>query len=163
MADILQRCSPSVRVPLQANPEILQPQVQEALAAAYRLIEDPAVQQLALDPLSLSLAREKWVMYPDHAVFLGAVSPVLQENENLAGFFLRMAPKPVCIIMPHHGVLIRSDCTPAQQAMLVCYAAVVARIHDRSSVLSLSAEQIAALLNWDAEKYRQSLSQIIAS
>ena len=161
LADVLRRCAASIRQAGALGPEAATDALREQalLAAGYQRCQDPVVQQLAHDPLSLSLAREKWVMYPDHAVFLGALSPVMEAQESLPDFFQRLAGKPVCIIMAQHGVMLRTDCTPAQEAMLACYAAVTARIKNVSDVVCLTAEQIAALLNWDAEKYRQSLSE----
>lgn len=67
---------------------------------------------------------------------------------------------PECIIVPGRGVLVRNNFSAGQHAMLACYADVALRIKDASQVAPLTAEQIGDLLNWDAEKYRQSLNAI---
>jgi rhamnose utilization protein RhaD (predicted bifunctional aldolase and dehydrogenase) len=42
--------------------------------------------------------------------------------------------------------------------MLKCYADVVCRLPDAKQITGLAPAEIAALLNWDAEKYRQQLN-----
>ncbi|GAU02653.1 hypothetical protein BSLA_01r4932 [Burkholderia stabilis] len=49
--------------------------------------------------------------------------------------------------------------TKAQRAMLQCFYDVAVRIDNASDVQSLSDDDVADLLNWDAEKYRQQNSR----
>jgi rhamnose utilization protein RhaD (predicted bifunctional aldolase and dehydrogenase) len=85
--------------------------------------------------------------YPDHVVFLG---PALAQNDTPA--------MPPAILKQGQGVLIRDGATSSQLAMLACLSDVLARLPQDWSVDPIGAEAEVDLLNWDAEKYRQALS-----
>ncbi len=85
--------------------------------------------------------------YPDHVVFLGPTLPV-QDHDG----------KPPAILKPGKGVLIRSDATPSQMAMLRCVSDVFSRIPAGWSLEAIGTDAEAELLDWDAEKYRQALA-----
>lgn len=98
----------------------------------------------ALLPWAAPLACRN-VYYPDHAVFLGTQMPDQPE------------PKSPVLIVPGRGVLIRSGAKPAVEPMLGCLTDVFCRLSPRDELKALTADEIAQLLNWDAEKYRQAL------
>lgn len=95
----------------------------------------------------LSALAANGSLYPDHVVFLGPALP----------FFDPAQTAPASIV-PGEGVLIRRTATAAQRAMTQCLADLLLRLPSEWSVKTLSAEQEAELLNWDAEKYRQALA-----
>jgi rhamnose utilization protein RhaD (predicted bifunctional aldolase and dehydrogenase) len=123
------------------------------LAALYLLCKDtnyaPAesneTNALATDTLALERGKNA-VFYPDHVVFLGV--GVATEIENGA----------VLVALPGKGVLIRKDAKPAVEPMGRCLADVMRRIEADDPLTALSVEAIDRLVNWDAEKYRQSLN-----
>lgn len=123
------------------------------LAALYRLCEGkgyaPAgnneTHALATDPLALNRGKDA-VFYPDHVVFLGV--GVAREIEIGAPL----------VAIPCTGVLIRKDAKPAVEPMGRCLADVMRRVAEDDSLTALDAEAIDRLVNWDAEKYRQSLN-----
>jgi rhamnose utilization protein RhaD (predicted bifunctional aldolase and dehydrogenase) len=121
---------------------------------------DPGVHSLALDPVSLAVAR-KGTLYPDHVVFLGASIAVAGADEapGLAARRVGLTgrPEPKLIAVPGEGVLLPRDATPAIHAMARCLADVAMRLAADDPLRTLTREDELALVNWDAEKYRQSL------
>jgi hypothetical protein len=59
--------------------------------------------------------------------------------------------------VPEKGVLLPGDATPAIHAMARCLADVARRLKPEDPVRTLTLEEELALVNWDAEKYRQAL------
>jgi rhamnose utilization protein RhaD (predicted bifunctional aldolase and dehydrogenase) len=131
-----------------------------AEGSGYAPSPDPGVHSLALDPTSLAQAR-KGTLYPDHIVFLGAGIAVTAPGEAPAQAARRIGlagrPEPKLIVVPGEGVLLPHDATPAIHAMARCLADVAVRLAENDPVRILSLEDELALVNWDAEKYRQSL------
>jgi rhamnose utilization protein RhaD (predicted bifunctional aldolase and dehydrogenase) len=110
----------------------------------YRVASDPETHALATDALALPWGHDK-VLYPDHAVFLGVgVATELSSNEPL-------------VAIPGVGVVIRHDVKSAIEPMGRCLADVMRRVSPDDQLVTLAQNDIGALLNWDAEKYRQTL------
>ena len=61
------------------------------------------------------------------------------------------------IVVPGAGVLVHETATPGARALIRCLADVTSRLDSDDPISPLSADDEAQLLNWDAEKYRQSL------
>ena len=85
--------------------------------------------------------------YPDHVVFLGPGLPTQDHAGN-----------PPAILKQGQGVLIKSDATSSQRAMLRCLSDVLSRVPTGWTVEPIGPEAEAELLDWDAEKYRQALA-----
>lgn len=128
------------------------------LAAGYRPSGSAAIQLLATDPEMLALARTRWVLYPDHAVFLGAFATVCAPTLLPSDFLGAIEKLPACVIVPGVDVMIAEAASAGQRLMIACYADILCRLPDKREVTGLSSEQVAALLDWDAEKYRQQLN-----
>lgn len=124
------------------------------ISAHYAFAEDGQMNALACDPQLFALCNSHWVMYPDHAIFLGA-RPVCASQDALASIDEQNAE---VILLEGVGVLFRQDARPAVIEQLQCYVDVVARLDMSSPLNVLSDEDIGDLLNWDAEKYRQMVS-----
>ncbi len=131
-----------------------------AEGSGYDPSPDHAVQALAFDTEGLVQAR-KGTLYPDHIVFLGAGIAVVEEDETpkLAAERIGRAgrPEPKLVVVPEKGVLLPGDATPAIHAMARCLADVARRLKPEDPVRTLTLEEELALVNWDAEKYRQAL------
>lgn len=143
---------------LTLKPKVLSctKQANVAIHSDYELCTDQKVNALMYDNFSLKLIQEKWALYPDHVVFLGGVPPLMLLDETEKAFFERMLVPPVLIFLPFHGVFLKKNIKKEQKAMLSCYADVLLRVQeDLSNIVSLNQKDIATLLNWDAEKYRQ--------
>lgn len=126
--------------------------------AQYVPFTDTQVQQLALNASLFNRLQSDWVLYPDHAVFLG---PKAFTYDSWADFQARQdkANSPELIFIKNTGVFIKPDFSQAKIAQLRCYYDVVSRISPDVKLDPLSDEAIDALLNWDAEKLRQQMSK----
>ena len=101
---------------------------------------------IARDARAAGLARAG-SYYPDHVVFLGPALPLADH-----------AGSPPAVLLPGVGIALRKIATPSQRAMLRCLADVLSRLPGDWSPRPIGAEAEAALLDWDAEKYRQALA-----
>ena len=99
---------------------------------------------LALDQIAYEFGRNR-VYYPDHAVFLGSTIPT---------DFNSGAP---AVIVQGKGILLHTNAKPAVEPMLRCLADVLMRVDRDANLQALTEGDIDQLLNWDAEKYRQTL------
>ncbi len=125
----------------------------------YRLAED-AVHGLAMDPLSLRLAASG-SMYPDHVIFLGSGLQVLPAGGSLTDYLERFGDElPKAVVVESTGVLIHNAAPRGVDEMLLGLKEVTARLRAEDGIRKLDVDQEAALLNWDAEKYRQRLAQL---
>lgn len=111
---------------------------------------------VACDPVSLQIAAGG-SLYPDHVIFLGVGAVVAREGEDANAVSARLGHQPAAILFPDRGVLMRQDTSPAADAMARCLADVTRRIPADATLRYLTPDENAALLNWDAEKYRQKL------
>jgi rhamnose utilization protein RhaD (predicted bifunctional aldolase and dehydrogenase) len=120
--------------------------------------QDPAAHAVALDPKSLGIAR-LGSLYPDHVVFLG---PGLVEA-SVAGGRLRAPPEgrraPLMIALPGLGVVLHHSASKNAHAMARCLADVAARIPEEAPIRALTSVEEQALMNWEAETYRQSIGR----
>ncbi len=127
----------------------------------YRSPVDPLCHGIATDRFSCAIAT-RGSLYPDHVVFLGPGLPMLDQGEDLLAMGARAdangLPSPVAVLVPDKGAVIRTDASPGAEAMLSCLALVTARLPLSAEVAYLTAENEQALLNWDAERYRQQLT-----
>jgi len=111
---------------------------------AYRPATMDETHALATDPLALRRGKDA-VFYPDHVVFLGTgVATTFEGN-------------PPLVAIPGVGVLIREDAKPAIEPMGRCLADVMRRVEERDPLVALTEADVDRLVNWDAEKYRQTL------
>ena len=124
----------------------------------YKLCDDSEINQLATNSQLSSRLRSAWVLYPDHAVFLGDRPTILAQMEELEHFSLQ-ENKPTFIFVLGAGVYEAKTTSPAQKAQLRCYYDVLVRQSLDHKLVVLPPSSIDALINWDAEKYRKSLTE----
>jgi rhamnose utilization protein RhaD (predicted bifunctional aldolase and dehydrogenase) len=119
----------------------------------FRLPQFEEAHRLAASPASVAIAGTG-TLYPDHVVFLGSGAAVWGSQPTRA----EPAPAdPAILIVPGKGVLVRDGLSAGAEEMVRALALVVERIPDGADIAYLSRADEAALLNWDAEKYRKSL------
>lgn len=126
----------------------------------YTAVADPCVHQLALDPMLFSRLQCNWALYPDHVVFLGPRSYVYESWQKFEDEALRYGLFPELIFLAGKGVFAQKSFTRAKQVQLRCYFDVMVRQRADNSLTVLTNDQIAELLNWDAEQYRMSLAAL---
>lgn len=124
----------------------------------YTAVADPCVHQLALNPILFSRLRRDWVLYPDHVVFLGPRAHVYQSWSGFEDETMRSGLFPELIFLNGIGVFAKPSFTKVKQVQLRCYFDVMTRQKPDTSLVALTDNQIAELLNWDAEQYRMSLA-----
>lgn len=135
---------------LEANLPLIKKEPTE-LAKNYQFSESEAVNSLAVNRDLLRLCKSHWVMYPDHAIFLGARPTCISDARTIESAALNEN----VIFLEGAGVLIRKGANPAVVEQLQCYCDVLARVGITMSMRALTDQQIGELLDWDAEKYRQ--------
>lgn len=133
----------------------------EALAGAdYEVAADDFLHDIACDRELLALTSAG-SYYPDHVIFLGPGIVVTRKGESAGAAAKRVESArgipPALIFVPGAGALIRRAATTAERALAGCLAAVFARVDRTAELVTLTGEDEAELLQWDAEKYRQSL------
>jgi rhamnose utilization protein RhaD (predicted bifunctional aldolase and dehydrogenase) len=124
-------------------------------------VSESFMHSLASDPVSLAHAR-KGSLYPDHVVFLGAGVGIVEDGESPEAAVARIAgegPLPRLVLVPGAGALLPRDASPAALAMTGCLADVALRLEASDPVTPITREDELALVNWDAEKYRQTLKK----
>lgn len=129
-----------------------------AAGTDYRVPDDAACHSVATDPASLTAATGA-SFYPDHVIFLGPRAVALADGDTVGEARARARrPSVPLLLVPGAGMLLHKDATSGAEVMARCLADVTARLDD-VPLASLSAADEAALLDWDAEKYRQALDR----
>ncbi len=169
--EILARAHPEARVFVLENHGLivcgedvagtaaLMDEVEERLAMPVRDI--PTTCPSGAAPVGFDWTRESWIAqdrnacasalrgsyYPDHVVFLGPALP----TEDHAG-------TPPAILFEGTGIAMRRTATTSQRAMLRCLCDLLSRLPADWTPVPIGHAAEAELLDWDAEKYRQTLA-----
>ncbi len=104
----------------------------------------PRVHDLGTDTTSVQHAKAG-ALFPDQVVFVG---PSLH-NERAEHAAFR--------VVPGGGVLTAPGITPGQVQMLLCLALLYQRLDAGVPLAALDASEVAAIMGWEAERYRVSL------
>lgn len=101
-------------------------------------------------------------LYPDHVIFCGVGATALLRGETPSQAVARVVaaglPAPVFLLVPETGALLREDASDSARALVQCLGDVLTRVEQGVAVHVLTMAENAELLNWDAEKYRQTLN-----
>lgn len=152
--------------PLMHDPDELAPvpaaDTTRLTAEGFTTLEDEAITRLAFDDRAL-MAASAGTLYPDHVVFLGPSIAVTETGEPLPAAAERcLARRGVMqrlIVVPRVGVALQGEVGPAQLTMAKCLALLARRIRHTENLRTLSRSDEDALINWEAERYRQKLGQ----
>ncbi len=134
--------------PAEADAEML-----DTLAGPNWTVPEAAspIHQMALAPARTGQATGG-SLYPDHVIFCGvgvtAAEGALPPAEGA----------PVLLLIPGKGVVMRKDASAGAWALARCLSDVLMRVPEDAPLTYLTEAQNAELLDWDAEKYRQSLN-----
>ena len=118
----------------------------------YRFIACQKIQQLVFDNDLFQRISKDWAIYPDHVVFLGGRPHIYHREDEIDD-------TSEIIFLKNRGVFAKTASGPAQMEQLLCYYNILARQPPQEKLVSLSPEQIADILDWDAERYRQRLKE----
>ena len=121
-------------------------------------VENDIIHALAMDESANNYCQsESTVLYPDQAVFLGPVLNCLDvkdyERINISDM-----PQDY-VILKDVGVFVVKHPKPGTEEMLACHAEVLMRIPIGEKLRYLSKENVRDLIDWEPEKYRQTLGK----
>ena len=138
--------------------------VPDALAHSYLPLPADAphsLHALARDPDCLARLETDWALYPDHVVFLGPTAAVFSGWPALAARVRDQRPDtlPELVFVAGAGIYSRSPLSQAKIAQLCCYHEVLLRQAPDQPLAPLCPTDVAQLLDWDAEKYRQHIAR----
>lgn len=133
---------------------------QAELPPGFHWSKNNKITLLAMNQALLHFVEKNWVLYPDHAVFLGAYPWILDKGFLLHQDKLRLLQKNRVTFIRSEGVVLSDEITSAEIDQLVFYYEVLIRVPPGVQPINLSSTEISKLINWDAEKYRQSLNKI---
>ena len=132
----------------------------ELLGTDYRVCKDVELQKLAIDKELYQRIGDCWAICPDHVVFLGAQGHRVDDLSGLPDALRGLDPAPPFVFVKGCAVLENRAVTLAQKAQLKFYFDVMVRQPRGERLKPLSRQNISSLLNWEAEKYRQSLNRL---
>lgn len=124
----------------------------------YQISVDASLHCLAIDHFLFKRLTDSWSICPDHVVFLGESAACIQNLVNLNHDLRSFKSSPPFIFVKDQCVLEHCSVTPSQRAQLTFYRDVMLRQVVDQPVNSLNNTQVSSLLDWDSEKYRQSLN-----
>lgn len=116
--------------------------------------EGHPLHDVALRPYALQAAT-RGSLYPDHVVFCGPGASALDPAAFLAKPPTHGLNSPPFLLAPGAGAWLREAAGAGPLAMARCLGDVLTRVPDGVELTYLSDDETAALLDWDAEKYRQ--------
>jgi rhamnose utilization protein RhaD (predicted bifunctional aldolase and dehydrogenase) len=127
--------------------------------AEYEAVRDREVHCLATSPALLALVRRAWAIAPDHVVFLGPKPSIFESVSALADYLDKSANdlKPLVAFIEGVGVFSKGPLDLAGEHQLKAYFELLVRQQTDTFIKCFSDSEIAELLNWDAEQYRQSM------
>jgi rhamnose utilization protein RhaD (predicted bifunctional aldolase and dehydrogenase) len=123
--------------------------------SSYNPINDKEINWLVYDDRYFAYLSLAWALYPDHVVFLGPRAECYDSFELWREEAGTSIQKSDVVFIRDCGVWVRKDFSQAKQQQLRCYFDVVSRLDTNDQVRTLSPEQIAILMGWEAEHYRQ--------
>ncbi len=158
---ILKRLVDTLKTPTRSVSNLPAPDFGISIAENkfYAPVQDPLVHQLVLDMALYKRLVSDWVLYPDHVVFLGAKAHVYESIETLKKSLEGKAELPELVLVQGVGVFVLAEFNLGKHLQLRCYYDVLTRQEEGAMLNSLKHEQIADLLNWDAEKYRMHIAK----
>ncbi len=137
-------------------PKVDREQLRRLEGAGYCMADGAALHAIATDPVSLANAR-RGSLYPDHVVFLGPGIVETEGRETAAEAARRAGRDAPLVVAPGLGVLMHDGASASARALARCLADVTCRLSANDPIDPLTPVDEAHLLDWDAEKYRQSL------
>ena len=127
-----------------------------AVPDGHAVPRDTSLQALAHDAELLARAAHDWAICPDHVVFLGAEAPLF---DALAKVPPASSAMPAVIVRGVGVFVAQQDASRMQTAetMLRCFVDIMRRVPRDEGIATLATDDVAELLNWEAEAYRRGM------
>jgi rhamnose utilization protein RhaD (predicted bifunctional aldolase and dehydrogenase) len=124
------------------------------VSPGWRLPVHAKVHEVALDHRRLALATGG-VGWPDHAIFLA---------DRVAAYAADVVSIPVderakLVLIEGVGSLVKADLGASGDELALCLALVLERFPADAEIVYLPEHEVAALMGWEAEAYRQKLAK----
>lgn len=156
--DLLHRVSTSLQPTKIRDPMAAMPDLDARLkGTGWVAAPDPVTHAVARDPVRLGMAVGA-TLYPDHLIFLGPGCRPVPDGSRPCDVMGDGRPCKI-LLFPGLGAAIPAEATASDRALARCVGDVLARVPEGADLLRLSDDDETALLDWDAEKYRQSLNR----
>ena len=123
----------------------------------YRLPSESQVHDLATDDLSFEIATNG-SLYPDHVVFLGKGVVGVNSINELKPIINSKSPPPLILIKSIGAILLEKLNANAEE-MAFALSLLTKRIQMLDDLKYLTSKDENDLINWDAEKYRKTVSK----
>lgn len=156
---VLQQLTQALATAPALAPVASVPAVLDAGGVRYDAVTDGALHQLAQDPALFARLGTEWALYPDHVVFLGAQAFTYPGIAAFQAALAGMDTPPPVVFIAGLGVYTTGEFGIAKAAQLRCYFDVMVRQQGHGALAALALQDIGELLNWDAERYRQTLAK----
>lgn len=124
----------------------------------FEIVSDLRIHQLAQNSLFFDRLTSDWAISPDHVVFLGARPTVVEPGDLAIVRNPRANQATPFVFVRGEGVYSAAGYSKSQLAQLSCYLDVLSRQPEGQPMHTLSDSEVASLLDWEAEKYRQTLA-----
>lgn len=129
--------------------------------SSVRFEPDAVAAPFALDPGSFAVLTGG-ALIPDQVVFLGGSVPAVSAGEDVDALADRLEVSsgvvPALVLSEGIGAFALRVRSPAATALIMGLLAIAERIPEGATIHTLATTDVTALLNWDAEKYRQRLN-----
>lgn len=144
------------RLAIEPDPQPWEEEKLKGLCAngQFQLPKHPVAHQAALGKRRVRHAIEG-SLYPDHTVFLG---PACASINRIDQFRKQWKMEPKAVVVEGAGLLLAAGVSDGAQEMAACLGLLLERVDAVGDVVYLHREEVCGLMNWDAEKYRQSLT-----
>jgi rhamnose utilization protein RhaD (predicted bifunctional aldolase and dehydrogenase) len=135
------------------------PNVPHELTGEYECFADINVQALAINLDLYKRLESDWALFPDHVVFLGPKAFTYSSWDHFLESQKECHQPPELIFIKKIGVFNKKNgFSLAKSVQLRCYYDLLSYIKNDASLSPLNADEVEALLTWDAEKLRQQMS-----
>lgn len=122
----------------------------------YRVQADEVLHELGTRPDLFRRVGSDWALCPDHVVFLGARANAHADVETAR----QTVSAEGVHIVAGAGVYATGPLNEAIAAQLLCFRDLIVRQPVSQRLRQLDHDDVAALLNWDAEAYRRQMSKL---
>jgi len=162
LRELLYRISESLKVHTLANSKIFDFHSLSPIRAygqEYSPIEDNDLHQLATLKKMFGRIENDWALYPDHIIFLGTKAIIISDSDELEASNTRNDLQPDILFYRDVGVFRGPHFSEASLTQLRCYFDVLWRLPNDLILNRLGKNQVAELVDWEAESYRQTLNE----